>query len=42
MVNAMIDSSDLPNNLWGKALQIACHILNKVPYKNSEKTPYEF
>lgn len=41
MVNAMLLSSGLLNNLWGEALYSASHILNKVPYKNSDKTPYE-
>ena len=41
MVNAMLVSSGLPSNMWGEALYSACHILNRVPYKNFEKTPYE-
>ena len=27
--------------MWDEALYYACHILNRVPYKNFEKTPYE-
>nr|KYP31709.1 Retrovirus-related Pol polyprotein from transposon TNT 1-94 [Cajanus cajan] len=41
MINAMLISSGLPDNLWGEALFTACHILNRIPYKNSDKTPYE-
>ena len=41
MVNVMLVSSGLPKNMWGEALYSACHILNRVPYKNFEKTPYE-
>ena len=41
MINSMLYSSALPNNLWGEALLSSCHILNRVPYKNYEKTPYE-
>ena len=41
MVNVMLVSSGLPSNMWGEALYSACHILNRVPYKNFEKTPYE-
>jgi len=33
MVNAMLISYGLPNNLWDEALYYACHILNRVPYK---------
>ena len=39
MVNAMLVSSGLPSNMWGEALYSACHILNRVPYKNFEKNP---
>jgi len=41
MVNAMLVSSGLPKIMWGEALYSACHILNRVPYKIFEKTPYE-
>ncbi|CAN1352538.1 Retrovirus-related Pol polyprotein from transposon TNT 1-94, partial [Linum perenne] len=41
MMNAMIISSGLPNNLWGEAVLSATHILNRVPHKRLDKTPYE-
>lgn len=41
MVNAMLASSGLPSNLWGEAILSACYILNRVPFKKSDKTPYE-
>jgi hypothetical protein len=31
----------MPLNLWGYALEIAAFIINKVPSKSIEKTPYE-
>ncbi|GAA0157712.1 hypothetical protein LIER_14919 [Lithospermum erythrorhizon] len=33
MVNAMLVSSKLPNNLWGEALLTACHVYNRIPSK---------
>jgi hypothetical protein len=33
IVNAMLISSGLPNNLWGEALYFAYYILNRVSYK---------
>ena len=42
MVNAMFVSSSLPKNMWGETLYSACHILNRIPYKNfGKKNPYE-
>jgi len=41
MVNVILVSFDLPKNMWGETLYYACHILNRVPYKNFEKIPYE-
>lgn len=40
-MNAMLLSSGLPNNMWGDALLSACYILNRVPHKRLDKTPYE-
>ena len=37
----MINHSTLPASLWGKALKTAVYILNKVPTKVTDKTPYE-
>ncbi|KAJ6791386.1 Uncharacterized protein M6B38_244565 [Iris pallida] len=41
MVNAMLLSSGAPDNLWGEALLSACYILNRIPSKTNDKTPYE-
>ena len=41
MMNAMIISSGLPQNLWGEAILSANYILNKIPHKKYYKTPYE-
>ena len=41
MMNAMLVSSAAPNNLWGEALLSACFIQNRIPHKNTDKTPYE-
>ena len=40
MMNAMLISSGLPQNLWGEALLSANYILNKLPHKKLDKTPY--
>ncbi|KAK4409383.1 hypothetical protein Sango_0011300 [Sesamum angolense] len=31
----------LPKYLWGEALNMACHILNRVPLKHNTNTPFE-
>ena len=41
MINSMLNSSRLPHNLWGEALLTANFILNRIPFKNSNKSPYE-
>ena len=41
MMNAMLISSDLPQNMWGEVILFANYLLNKVPKKKAEKTPYE-
>ncbi|RVW26496.1 Retrovirus-related Pol polyprotein from transposon TNT 1-94 [Vitis vinifera] len=41
MMNAMLISSSLPQNMWGEAILTANYLLNKVPKKKVEKTPYE-
>lgn len=41
MINAMLGSSGLPNFMWGEALYTACHVLNRVPMKARDKSPYE-
>jgi transposase InsO family protein len=41
LVNAMLDMSGLSQAWWGKAILTACHVLNRVPTKNKEITPFE-
>ena len=41
MVRSMLSHTTLPLNLWGEALKSATYILNHVPTKAANKTPYE-
>ena len=41
IINAMLISSGLPENMWGEAMLFTNYLLNKVPKKKAEKTPYE-
>ena len=41
MMNAMLISSGLLQNIWGETILSANYLLNKVPKKKAEKTPYE-
>ncbi|KAA0055836.1 ty1-copia retrotransposon protein [Cucumis melo var. makuwa] len=41
MMNAMLLSSGLSDNMWGEAVLSACFILNRIPHKRLDKTPYE-
>ena len=41
MMNVILISSGLPQNLWEEALLFANYILNKVLHKKTRKTPYE-
>ncbi len=41
MVNAMLDTAGLSKEWWGEAVLIACHVLNKIPMKHKEVTPFE-
>jgi hypothetical protein len=41
LVNAMLDMSGLSQAWWGEAILTACHVLNRVPTKNKEITPFE-
>ena len=41
MIRSMICSSKLPISLWGHALETAAFMLNRVPTKSVEKTPFE-
>jgi hypothetical protein len=40
-VNAMLETSGLSKEWWGEAILTAYHVLNKVPTKNKEITPFE-
>jgi hypothetical protein len=37
----MLDTAGLSKAWWGEVSLTACHVLNRVPNKNKEKTPYE-
>jgi len=41
LVNDMLDTAGLSKAWWGEAVLTANHVLNKVPVKNNEITPYE-
>ena len=41
MVNAMLETAGLSKEWWGEAILTACHVLNRVPTKNKEITPFE-
>lgn len=41
MVNAMIVSSGVNQSMWGEAILLANYLLNKIPRKEKNETPYE-
>ena len=41
MMNAILISFGIPQNMWGETILFANYLLNKVPKKKPEKTPYE-
>jgi transposase InsO family protein len=41
LVNAMLGTARLSKAWWGEAILTACHVLNRVPTKNKEITPFE-
>ena len=41
MMNAMLVSHGLSDNMWGEAVLTTCFILNRVPHKKLDLTPYE-
>ena len=42
MARAMLHNKDVARNLWGEAINIACHMVNRVYFRPStKKTPYE-
>ena len=42
MARAMLYNKNVARNLWGEAVNIACHTVNKVYFRpGTKKTPYE-
>ncbi|GMP60832.1 hypothetical protein CsSME_00023536 [Camellia sinensis var. sinensis] len=41
MINAILSYSSLSFGFWGEALLTSCHILNRIPLKGRNATPYE-
>ena len=41
MMNALLLSSGLPQNLWEEAILSANYILNRIPHKKTNKSPYK-
>ena len=41
LVNAMLDTTSLSKAWWREAVLTSSHVLDRVPNKNKEKTPYE-
>jgi transposase InsO family protein len=41
MVRSMMSKAELSHSFWGFALSIAAFMLNRMPSKSIEKTPYE-
>ena len=40
-MNAMLISSNAPDNLWGESLLTACVLQNRIPHRKTGKTPHE-
>ena len=41
LVNTMLETTGLSKEWWCEAILTACHVLNRVPTKNKEITPFE-
>ena len=42
MAKAMLYNKDVARNLWGEAINTACHTVNRVYFRpGTKKTPYE-
>ena len=41
MIRSMMSRTNLPISFWGYALETAAFLLNRIPSKVVEKTPYE-
>jgi hypothetical protein len=37
----MLETAGLSKEWWGEAILTACHVLNRLPTKNKEITPFE-
>jgi transposase InsO family protein len=42
LVNTMLDTAGLSKAWWGEALLTASHVLNRIPNRNKETTPYKY
>jgi hypothetical protein len=40
-LNALLDTAGLSKAWWEEAVLTSCHVLNRVPNRNKEKTLYE-
>jgi hypothetical protein len=40
LVNTILDITGLSKNWWGDTILTTCHVLNRVPAKNKETTPF--
>jgi hypothetical protein len=41
LVNTILETSGLSKEWWGEVILTACHVLNKIPTKNKEITPFD-
>src|SRR5438132_6908191 len=41
LVNAMLDTTGLSKAWWGEPILTVCHVLNRIPTKNKDITPFE-
>ena len=42
MAKVMLHNKDVARNLWGEAINTACHTINRVYFRlGTKKTPYE-
>lgn len=37
----MLDTVELSTEWWGEAILTVCHVLNRIPTKNKQVTPFE-
>jgi transposase InsO family protein len=41
LVNTMLETAGLSKKWWGEAILTVCHVVNRMPIKNKEITPFE-